>query len=259
MAPRPSDLTLLAFFAHPDDESWAAGGCLALCARAGIRVVVACATRGEAGADFQHGLPPGPELGEKRAAELAAACRVLGAAPPVLLDLPDARLASLDPVPIVARIASLITELGAQAAIGLGPDGGYGHRDHLACCRFLRQAVRATPVERRPRLLEAVFPRDLFAPLRRALRRSPARALIATLPQEQIGTERVWVDLAIPIREVSDQKLAAIAAHCSQIDGGDPHGFLWPGLVANLLAEEWYQQVAGPALPANAGDPFTGL
>ena len=40
---------LLAIFAHPDDETYRAGGTLALLARRGVRVWVLCATRGEAG------------------------------------------------------------------------------------------------------------------------------------------------------------------------------------------------------------------
>ena len=41
--------SLLAVFAHPDDESLACGGLLAWCAELGARVSVCCATRGELG------------------------------------------------------------------------------------------------------------------------------------------------------------------------------------------------------------------
>ncbi len=43
-----NELSLLAVFAHPDDESCLAGGLLAGCAAAGIQVTLICATRGEA-------------------------------------------------------------------------------------------------------------------------------------------------------------------------------------------------------------------
>ena len=41
--------TILAVFAHPDDESVACGGTLARLADAGVRVVLLCASRGESG------------------------------------------------------------------------------------------------------------------------------------------------------------------------------------------------------------------
>src|SRR5258706_2680954 len=50
--PEASDFsgrTILAVFAHPDDESLACGGTLARLADAGARVVVLCASKGEAG------------------------------------------------------------------------------------------------------------------------------------------------------------------------------------------------------------------
>ena len=43
---------LIAVFAHPDDESLACGGTLAMCADAGMHVVLVCATRGEADDSF---------------------------------------------------------------------------------------------------------------------------------------------------------------------------------------------------------------
>lgn len=45
----PEQPTLLAVFAHPDDEAFSVGGTLTHYARRGVRVVLACATRGEAG------------------------------------------------------------------------------------------------------------------------------------------------------------------------------------------------------------------
>ena len=41
--------TVLAIFAHPDDESLACGGTLARLSDAGARVVLMCASRGERG------------------------------------------------------------------------------------------------------------------------------------------------------------------------------------------------------------------
>ena len=47
--PRATETTLLAVFAHPDDEAYRPGGTLALLAGRGVSVHLLAATRGEAG------------------------------------------------------------------------------------------------------------------------------------------------------------------------------------------------------------------
>src|SRR6476469_6717278 len=76
--------SLLAVFAHPDDESIACGGLLALCADRGARVALICATHGE-----NRGGVRDEVWYEQRAGELAEAARVLGIADVVLLDYRD--------------------------------------------------------------------------------------------------------------------------------------------------------------------------
>ena len=46
--------SLLAVFAHPDDESIACGGLLARCAERGVRVTLVSVSRGEDGAQKEQ-------------------------------------------------------------------------------------------------------------------------------------------------------------------------------------------------------------
>ena len=70
--------TILGVFAHPDDESLACGGTLARASDAGARVVVFCASRGEAGSTSDPALAPPGSLGLVRTRELGEAASVLG-------------------------------------------------------------------------------------------------------------------------------------------------------------------------------------
>ncbi|MEV6924462.1 PIG-L family deacetylase [Dactylosporangium sp. NPDC051485] len=67
--------TLVAFHAHPDDETLLTGGTLARAAAEGHRVVLVTATLGEAGLSAG---PTGAALGERRHRELLAAAEALG-------------------------------------------------------------------------------------------------------------------------------------------------------------------------------------
>ena len=94
--------TILAVFAHPDDESLACGGTLARAADAGAKVVLLCATRGESGSISDPALVPDGDLGRVRARELAEAAAILGLSEVIVLDHPDGDLRWAD-VPDAAR------------------------------------------------------------------------------------------------------------------------------------------------------------
>jgi len=71
--------TVLAVFAHPDDESLCCGGTLARLAAEGMQVVVMCASHGERGALTGPALDRA--LGGVRVLELRAAATICGMTP----------------------------------------------------------------------------------------------------------------------------------------------------------------------------------
>ena len=247
---------VLGVFPHPDDEAWAAGALLAWCARAGATVHLVCATRGEAGSDREGRAAAGPELAALRSTELARSAAALGCAPPRFLDLPDGGVA---PTPAaIHALAAEVTAVRPDLVVTLGDDGGYGHRDHLATTALVDLALAAAGAA--PRVLHAVFPRGLFAPVYGRLARSArGRSLLGDVRGEALGVEALAVDLVVEVGPLRAVKLAALAAHRSQLPDGDPLRFLHPGLVTPLLEREWFRVAGGPALPTGTSDAFAGL
>jgi LmbE family N-acetylglucosaminyl deacetylase len=140
--PPPSPLRLLAVTAHPDDESLGMGGTLAKSAAEGVEVSVLAATRGERGRYRDGKEHPGPEkLGRIREAELRAAARELGVREVAFLDYLDAELDRAEPRQAVDRVASHLRRLRPHVVLTFGPEGAYGHPDHIAISQFTTAAL----------------------------------------------------------------------------------------------------------------------
>jgi len=125
-------MRILGIFAHPDDESFCAGGTLARYAALGAEVMVVSATRGEAGQIRSAGIATRRTLGQVRAQELSLACQRLGIQHAVCLDYGDGRLQGVDQDVLIGAIVQIIRSFRPEVVITFGPDGGYGHPDHIA-------------------------------------------------------------------------------------------------------------------------------
>ena len=135
--------TVLGIFAHPDDESLACGGTLARLADAGARVVVLCATRGEAGSISDPALVPHGDLGRVRERELRDAAAVLGVADVIVLDHPDGDLRWDDVAELHEEIVDAIRRYRPDAVITFAEDGLYWHLDHIGVHERTYTAVRS--------------------------------------------------------------------------------------------------------------------
>ncbi|MGZ5418639.1 MAG: PIG-L family deacetylase [Nocardioides sp.] len=153
--------TVLMIWAHPDDETYLAGGLSAALSDAGHRVVCVTATRGEAGVASapaqQHDL-----LATIRTAELEEALRILGVEEHHWLDYPDGGCADVDAEEAAARIAAVLDEVRPDTVVTFGPDGFTGHPDHQAVSGWTDLARARAPG--RPRLLHAVAREETVDP-----------------------------------------------------------------------------------------------
>jgi LmbE family N-acetylglucosaminyl deacetylase len=123
---------LLCVYAHPDDEVFCSGGTIAKYAAEGIEVMVVSATKGDAGQIRDANVATRRTLGKVREQEFHESCRRLGAHHAVCLDYGDGTLKDIPLETLIEHVVKIIRQFRPTAVITFGPDGAYGHPDHVA-------------------------------------------------------------------------------------------------------------------------------
>jgi len=250
--PGTSRRTLLAVLAHPDDESFGIGGTLAKYAAEGVRVVLACATRGEAGEISDPSLGTREQLAEIRERELHCACDVLGISELHLLGYRDSGMAGspdndnpralvqADPFEVVGKIVRVIRQVRPQVVVTFEEGGGYGHPDHVAIHRHTVAAFQAAgdPTQYPEHLaagLEPYVPQKLyFTALPRRFFRGFAQRLkelgledrFADFDWESRGIPDELCTAEIDVSDYVDVKLRAFQCHRTQLSPDSPFSLL---------------------------------
>lgn len=204
---------LLVVMAHPDDESMGSGGMILRHTRRGIGTHLICATRGEKG---WIGKPPGArrdDLASIRSGELQAAAAALAITTYELWDYPDGGVPASDQSEITDRIGEQIAKLAPRVVVGWGPDGGYGHPDHIAMGHCTDRAVAAIPEASRPALYHMAVDARLADFYQAAFKLNGRNG--GTL--QLVIRDNVDVVLELSPEEVQ-MKLRAIDCHQSQLE-----------------------------------------
>ncbi len=260
MTPTPGR-RLLFVHAHPDDETLTTGGTMAHYAnRPDTSVTLVTCTLGEQG----EVIPPelaqlAPEesdqLGGYRIGELAGACAALGvrdhrflggagrwrdsgmalaghgvraATPEVLHPRAFAAPAAFDDE--VAALTTVLEQVRPHAVITYGPDGGYGHPDHVRAHDITAAAVRGRSV----RLFFTVIARStLDAGLARLAPGVPFRL---PEPDELPSVPDATITTRLDVRAYRDRRVAALRAHATQVALWESGGDL-AYAVSNLVAQ----------------------
>ncbi|MFO7173211.1 MAG: PIG-L deacetylase family protein [Bacillota bacterium] len=248
-----AERSILFCFAHPDDESFTVAGTAARYLSEGVRCLLACATRGEAG---KMGDPPvctREELPRVREQELREACRIIGLPEPVLLGYRDRELADAPGDEIRRKLVALIRQHRPQIVITFDPEGANRHPDHIAISRFTTDAVAAAADPR--------FYPEAGPPHR-------VQRLLWTIPVSvwldlRAGREPFscpGVDYVIDIRPWRARKADALRAHRSQHLSIDRFFFhLSPEERERALSIEAFRHGCGTPPPPGATDLFAGL
>jgi LmbE family N-acetylglucosaminyl deacetylase len=133
---------LLGVLAHPDDESLGFGGTFAKYAAEGIETYLVTATRGERGRSGPREERADPvEVGEIRESELRAAAAVLGIREVSVLGFPDGAVDAIPAGAAIQAIVGHIRRIQPDVVVTFGPEGAYGHPDHIAISQFTTAAT----------------------------------------------------------------------------------------------------------------------
>jgi len=270
---------LLAFHAHPDDESLSMGGTLARYADAGEHVVVVTAIHNHA--------DPGSireRLGDIRIEELRAAGRILGVSEVELLGYRDSGMMGTednehlgcfwqaDFMEAVGRLVRVIRRHRPEVVTCYDPYGGYGHPDHIQVHRIGTAAYfGAADIGRFPaadgeepwqpsKLYWATWPRE------RSRRARKAMAAMGRIPAEEAevepdhGTREDDITTRLDVGEWFERKWGAVLAHHTQIAEDSWFRTLPDDVRREGFSMETFMQVFSRVdAPADAPDLFAGL
>jgi LmbE family N-acetylglucosaminyl deacetylase len=220
--------TLLAVFAHPDDEAFGTGGTLARYAEEGSSVYLVTATRGEAGGISAPGTATASNLPEVRERELRCACEAYGAQPPLFLDYADGHLPIVHQGQAVGKLVRIIRDIRPQVVITFGPDGVYGHYDHIGVHRWTTIAVdlSADPAcfpdhdggsckpFRVSKLYYLALPEEQVA---RMAREGMAAVMMDGVPFPFVGRSEGEITTVVDVADYAEAKLRGILCHTTQI------------------------------------------
>jgi LmbE family N-acetylglucosaminyl deacetylase len=239
-----------------------------------VRVVLVCATRGEAGEISDPNLGTREQLAEIRELELRCACDVLGISELYLLGYRDSGMAGspdnddpralvqADPAEVVGKIVRVIRQVRPQVVITFEEGGGYGHPDHITIHRHTVVAFQAAgdPIWYPDHLaagLEPHAPQKLyFTALPRRFFRGLAQRLKALgfdlgrfgdFDWESMGIPDELCTTEIDVSAYVDIKLRAFQCHRSQLSPDSPFSLIPPEVRWDFMSTECFS-LAGSRL-----------
>lgn len=270
MSDRSPSLALMAVFAHPDDESFGSGGTLARYgADPDVRVVLVCATRGEAGEISDPHLATPEQLPQVREGELRCACQTLGIDVLHFLDYRDSGMAGTpenlergaltmaDFDEVVGKIVEQIRRERPDVVITFDETGGYGHPDHIAIHHHTKAAfcAAADPGQYTEQLAGGLLPHQAQKLYFTAIPRRFFRTAVEKM--EELGIEiperyqnRLDEPFGLPdeacttdvyVQDYWDTRQAAVQCHATQLNPDSIFAALPADIMRELQAWECFQ------------------
>jgi LmbE family N-acetylglucosaminyl deacetylase len=272
-----TQIDLLWVLAHPDDESFGNAGTMLLAHDEGLTTGLICATRGEVGEIRDPRLATRDTLPAVREQELRRAMRLARLTVLRLLGYRDSGMAgteenehpraliNIPAIEAVAHVAGQIRELRPRVVITFGPDGVYGHPDHIAIGAITDQAVIEAASDDQPGLgapwrIEALY--HVASSRERIMEsaRNPESPFFS-MPEEQLalmGTPDELITHRVNVSSKADLKHRILMQHLTQISMDNPVADPQTELAKRFLSVETYSRQSLP-WEGNDADPLTRL
>lgn len=273
-------LTFMGIFAHPDDEVFSCGGVMLLNKQRGIRNILICTTKGEAGEVSSPELATSSNLGLVREQELVEAAGFLEVDELYFLGYRDSGMVNTadnqnpmayckaDASAVVARLVRFIRDKRPQVVVTFDPTGGYGHPDHIAVNRHTIAAIHAAadasyapnlgPAWQVARLFYPTFKREAFEELSEAL-----KAQGITPPEwdtDEVELTEQPVHALVDVSAVVQPKWQAFKSHRTQFGADHPFMRVTEDVIFKMTGTEWYELALPEVKPAEPySDLYAGL
>ncbi len=280
-SPTVTQIDILWILAHPDDESFGNAGTMLLADDAGMKTAYVCATRGEAGEIRDSALATRASLAAVREQELRRSMRLAKLDELRIMPYRDSGMAGTkendDPralvqapdEEVIAHLVGHIRELRPKVVVSFGPDGVYGHPDHIRIGAMTDEAViRAAETDEpglgEPWQIEAYY--HVASPRERILHSAQnPESPFFSMPKEELNTYGTpaddithWIDTSSKAAE----KHAILLQHLTQISRENPVVDPEHPIARAALSGETYRRIPlawEDARSASAHDPLTLL
>jgi LmbE family N-acetylglucosaminyl deacetylase len=232
--------TLLAIFAHPDDEA-TVSPVLAKYAAEGVTVYLAVATDGRLGITDHARIPAGDSLAAVRSEEIKCAAEKLGIQPPILFGLEDQLKMSEGYGPLHdqlntmrEKVKDLFTTLKPDVVITWGASGWTGHHDHRLVGSVVTEVFQSQNWEMPSQLYYAAI---------------PTGDIPAGSPMQLATVDPRFLTIKIPVSEADYEKAkASWLCHKSQYTPEMIEG-MYQMIKGSLRGTAYFQ----PLLPVQGG------
>lgn len=192
----PSKKTVVAVFAHPDDEAFGPAGTIAKLAKEND-VYLLCATKGEVG--IGRG-----DLGKVRSKELLRSARILGIKKVYFLGFVDGTLSNSLYHKLAKKIEEKFRLLKPEVVLTVENRGVSGHLDHITVSMVTTYVFKRLP------FIKTL----LYSCLLAENRSGEFDNYFIYFPP---GYKRSEIDLVVDVKDTWDLKIKAMMAHKSQI------------------------------------------
>ena len=245
------------------------------------------ATLGEEGEIRQPDVATPETLASVRRGELACAVQTLGLAEHEVWDYRDSGMArsssnahprafvNAPATEVVERLVKEIRIFRPQVVLTFGPDGLYGHPDHIAVSKHVTEAHRlaaepaafshqlsdGTLPHQARRLFHSVRPRGFRTQWALALRNAGVDFPLPSPEQETQGVSMEEIHLEMDVADQLEAKMACILCHRTQVGPDWPYHRVSREVAASILGREFYVRAYPPVQCGETVSPhfFQGL